>query len=127
MKTRSRVCAKAALAAIILSALATSGCAVSMLGGAARSSGAGASSGTGQATSASKPSATSDASISAAVRSRLAASASLRGFKILVDTHDGVVTLRGQVNTVEQRRAAQLEARAVNGVKAVKSELSVKQ
>jgi osmotically-inducible protein OsmY len=57
----------------------------------------------------------------------LAANASLRGLKLAVDTHDGVVTLRGQVNNVEQRNAAQLEARAVKGVKAVKNELSVKQ
>ena len=61
------------------------------------------------------------------MRSRLAASASLRGLKLAVDTHDGVVTLRGQVNNVGQRNAAQLEARAVKGVKAVKNELSVKQ
>lgn len=126
MKSRSRLCANGTLAAIILCALATSGCAVSMLGGAARSGGAS----TGQATpkpSTTKPTVTSDASISTAVRSRLGASTALKGFKILVDTHDGVVTLKGQVNNVEQRRAAQAEARAVNGVKAVRNELTVKQ
>ena len=54
------------------------------------------------------------------------ANAALRPFKLAVDTHDGVVTLRGQVNNVEQRNAAQLEARAVKGVKAVKNELTVR-
>jgi hypothetical protein len=111
-----------------------SGCAVAMLGGAARSSGS-ASSTSSSSPAASKPAApasrapsqaSADAAVSTAVRSRFAANSSLRPLKISVDTHDGVVTLRGQVNTVEQRTAAQLEARAARGVKAVKNELTVR-
>jgi osmotically-inducible protein OsmY len=131
MKSECRICSNAAKAAIIATVLATvpvlSGCAVSLLGGAARS---GSSGSTGSAPApAPRPAsqATADSAISTSVRSRLAANASLRGLKLAVDTHDGVVTLRGQVNNVEQRNAAQLEARAVKGVKAVKNELSVKQ
>ena len=120
--------------AVAIMATATlSGCAVAMLGGAARSGGGGsvsapASSGTGggAASSAGQPQAASDSSISAAVRSRFSANASLKTLKIVVDTHDGVVTLRGQVNTVEQRNAAQAEARVVIGVKGVNNQLTVR-
>lgn len=130
MRTELGVCASARRVAIIAAFLvgvsALSGCAVSLLEGAARS---GSSSSGSAPRPASRPpasQATADSAISTSVRSRLAANASLRGLKLTVDTHDGVVTLRGQVNNVEQRNAAQLEARAVKGVKAVKNELSVK-
>jgi hyperosmotically inducible periplasmic protein len=111
-----------------------SGCAVAMLGGASRSGGSTASGGSsasgssGTASPAGRPAAkiAADNSISTAVRSRFGANASLKPLKLTVDTHDGVVTLRGQVNTVDQRNAAQLEARAVKGVKAVKNELTVR-
>lgn len=112
-----------------------SGCAVAMLGGAARSGG---SSNAGGATTppragtsggtASQPasSATTDSSISAAVRSRLSGHATLRALKIGVDTHDGIVTLRGQVNSLADKSAAQAEARAVSGVKGVNNQLTVR-
>jgi osmotically-inducible protein OsmY len=107
-----------------------SGCAAAMLGGAARSGGSQPASGAagGTASSASRPAsqAVSDSSISTAVRSRFGANAALKPLKIVVDTHDGVVTLRGQVNNVEQRNAAQLEARAVPSVRGVKNELTVR-
>jgi hypothetical protein len=119
--------------AIVTIAALVSGCAVAMLGGAARSGGssAPASGGSGtQARSAPKAqpasTANADMAISTAVRSRFAASSALKPLKLAVDTHDGVVTLRGQVNNVEQRNVAQLEARAVSGVKAVKNELTVR-
>jgi hyperosmotically inducible periplasmic protein len=131
MKIESRVCAKVASAAIMTALLATvpllSGCAVSLLGGAARSGGSGSAGSTSAPAPRPASQATADSAISTSVRSRLAANASLRGLKLAVDTHDGVVTLRGQVNNVEQRNAAQLDARAVKGVRAVKNELSVKQ
>jgi hyperosmotically inducible periplasmic protein len=131
MKTDSGVCVIAARLAIIATLLATtltlSGCAVSLLGGAARSGGSGSAGSTSVPAPRPAPQASADSAISTSVRSRLAANASLRGLKLVVDTHDGVVTLRGQVNNVGQRNAAQLEARAVKGVKAVKNELSVKQ
>jgi hyperosmotically inducible periplasmic protein len=129
MKVELRACATAKVLAIIAATLVLSGCAMAMLSGAARSGGQ--SGGSSAASVPAKPAArpasqvTADNATSTAVKSRLAANASLRGFKLAVDTHDGVVTLRGQVNNVEQRNAAQLEARAVKGVKAVKNELTV--
>src|SRR5512139_4162369 len=99
-----------------------SGCAVAMLGGAARSGGSGAapsatSTSGGTASVAGKPaSVATDGSISTAVRSRLSANSTLRALKIGVDTHDGIVTLKGQVNTLADKSAAQAEARAVSGV-----------
>ena len=115
---------------IMAAALVLSGCAVAMLGRAARS-GSQPASGTATSGSASPatrlvPPAASDSSIATAVRSRFSANVALKPLKIAVDTHDGVVTLRGQVNNVEQRNAAQLEARAVTGVKGVKNELTVR-
>jgi osmotically-inducible protein OsmY len=131
MKTEPGVCAKLASAAIMAALLAIvpalSGCAVSLLGGAARSGGSGTAGSTSAPPSRPASQATADSAISTSVRSRFATNASLRGLKLAVDTHDGVVTLRGQVNNVAQRNAAQLEARAVKGVRAVKNELSVKQ
>jgi len=131
MKVESSALAARNLLGAMAAAVVLSGCAMAMLGGAARS-GSQPASGTaspGTSTSASRPvpQAMSDGSISTAVRSRLGARAALKPLKIAVDTHDGVVTLRGQVNTVEQRNAAQLEARAINGVKGVKNELTVQQ
>jgi osmotically-inducible protein OsmY len=70
--------------------------------------------------------AATDSSISAAVRSRLSAHSTLRALKIGVDTHDGIVTLKGQVNTLADKSAAQAEARAVSGVKAVNNQLTVR-
>jgi hyperosmotically inducible periplasmic protein len=126
-KPMARASAILAIAAIMAAAL--SGCAVAMLNGAAHSGGASAPapasrSGTGGA--AGKSQVASDGSISTAVRSRFSANASLKTLKIGVDTHDGVVTLRGQVNTVEQRNAAQAEARAVVGVQGVNNQLTVR-
>jgi hyperosmotically inducible periplasmic protein len=118
-----------------------SGCAMAMLGGAARSGGGSASSSTsggtgsgagtasapgGGASGAAGKSQVSDSSISAAVRSRFSANASLKALKIVVDTHDGIVTLRGQVNTVADKSAAQAEARVVVGVTGVNNQLTVR-
>ena len=110
-----------------------SGCAVAMLGGASRSGGSAsggspASGSSGTASPAGRPASkiAADNSISTAVRSRFGANASLKPLKLTVDTHDGIVTLRGRVNDDAQRKAAQLEARAVSGVKAVKNELVMK-
>ena len=116
-----RACA-VAVAAGIMAAAGLSGCAVAMLGGAARSGGSVSAPPGGGAAS----SAAADGSISTTVRSRLGVSPTLRAVKIVVDTHDGIVTLRGQVNTVEQRNAAQAEARAVNGVRGVNNQLTVR-
>jgi len=117
-------------------AFVLSGCAMAMLKGAAGSganSGTGGSGisgqgGTGPATAGRRtPSQISaDDAMTSAVRSKLAADAGLRLLNLGVDTHDGVVTLRGQVNNVQQRNAAQLAARSTNGVKAVRNELVVR-
>jgi hyperosmotically inducible protein len=108
-----------------------SGCAVAMLNGAAHAGGgssAPAASGTstGTAGAAGRSQAAADGSISTAVRSRFSASSTLKPLKIVVDTHDGIVTLQGQVNTVGQRNTAQAEARAVSGVKGVNNQLTVR-
>lgn len=121
----------AAIAAIMAAAL-LSGCAVAMLNGAAHSGGgsaptsAGSRTSNGAANPAGKSQVAADGSISTAVRSRFSASSALKPLKIVVDTHDGIVTLRGQVNTVEQRNTAQAEARAVSGVKGVNNQLTVR-
>ncbi|MBX5462603.1 MAG: BON domain-containing protein [Steroidobacteraceae bacterium] len=67
-----------------------------------------------------------DSALSTAVRSRLAADAQLKALNIRVDAHQGVVTLRGQVATVEQRNAAAAAARSVKGVKSVQNLLTVR-
>jgi len=129
-----------------------SGCAVAMLGGAARSGGSGGSTASGGASGSatsgagsssasggrastqasggaagqSAPAGVSDSSIATAVRSRLGANSALKALKIVVDTHDGIVTLRGQVNTLADKSAAQAEARAVSGVKGVNNQLTVR-
>jgi osmotically-inducible protein OsmY len=60
------------------------------------------------------------------VRSKLAANAATKPFNLLVDTHDGVVTLRGQVTKVETRTAAEAQARSVAGVKGVQNLITVR-
>jgi osmotically-inducible protein OsmY len=65
--------------------------------------------------------------IADAVKARLAANPALKALNIVMYTHDGVVTLRGDVNSVEQRKAAEVETRAVRGVKGVINQLLVRQ
>ena len=119
---RPRVVA-GALAAISLTCL--SGCAMALLNGASGGGGSTASSSPAPATRPASQIAADDA-ITAAVRSRLSTNPALKPFNLAVDTHDGVVTLRGQVAKVEQRTAAQIDARAVKGVKSVANLLTVR-
>jgi osmotically-inducible protein OsmY len=109
---------------MLAAALMVGGCAVGMLRGAASSGGGSTSSGSTSSTAASRKAA--DDAISTSVRSKFAVNAALKPFNLLVDTHDGVVTLRGQVAKVEQRNAAQLDARAVKGVKSVQNLITVR-
>jgi hyperosmotically inducible periplasmic protein len=116
------------IGAMLAATLLIGGCAVGMLRGAAGAGGsAPASSG-----SASRPEArtaaqrAADDATSTSVRSKFATNAVLKPFNLLVDTHDGVVTLRGQVTKVEQRNAAQLDARSVKGVKSVQNLITVR-
>jgi hyperosmotically inducible periplasmic protein len=113
---------------IALAAAATlQGCAVGLLKGAA---GAGSSSTGGSAPSSSSGGSSStvaaDSAISTSVRSRFVANTALKGLNIGVDTHDGVVTLRGQVSKVEQKTAAEVSARSVKGVRSVQNLLTVR-
>ena len=110
----------AALAALMIATSMLGGCALAMLNGAA-SSGGGSSSAPPPARS------STDGAISTAVRSKLAADPAVKAFNLSVDTHDGVVTLRGQVANVGQRNAAVADARAAHGVKSVQNLITVKQ
>jgi osmotically-inducible protein OsmY len=67
-----------------------------------------------------------DAAVTAEVKSRLAADGGLAAGSIGVDTRDGVVTLRGRVASNAQRTAAERDAWAARGVKAVISNLEVR-
>lgn len=111
----------------LVAAATLQGCAVGMLKGAAGAGSGGSgssapgSSGGGQASTVA-----ADSGISTSVRSRLAANAALKGLNLSVDTHDGVVTLRGQVSKVEQKTAAEANARSVKGVRSVQNLLTVR-
>jgi hyperosmotically inducible protein len=85
-----------------------------------------ASSGGGSSSAPPATRSSSDGAISTAVRSKLAADPAVKTFNLTVDTHDGVVTLRGQVGSVGQRNAAAADARAVAGVKSVQNLITVK-
>ncbi len=67
-----------------------------------------------------------DTAISADVKARLLADASLKPFSISVLTYQGQVTLAGNVNTAQQRDLAGQLARGVKGVKSVRNDLTVK-
>jgi osmotically-inducible protein OsmY len=116
------------IGAMLAAALLVGGCAVGMLRGAASAAGSAPTS----SGSASRPEGrtasqrAADDAISTSVRSKFAANAALKPFNLIVDTHDGIVTLRGQVTRVEQRNAAQLDARAVKGVKSVQNLITVR-
>jgi len=114
-ESQSRV----AVVALIIATAMLGGCALAMLNGAA-SSGSGSSGAPPPARS------STDNAISTAVRSKLAADPAVKTFNLSVDTHDGVVTLRGQVANVGQRSAAVADARAVQGVKSVQNLITVK-
>ena len=110
-----------------LAAAATlAGCAVGLLKGAA-GAGSGSSGGApGSSSGGSSSTVAADSAISTSVRSRLVANTALKGLNIMVDTHDGVVTLRGQVSKVEQKTAAEVNARSVKGVRSVQNLLTVR-
>jgi osmotically-inducible protein OsmY len=120
----------ARLGAIVCGVLLLGGCALAMLNGAANSGSGSASAGSSGST-ASTPSRTAaqrsaDDAISTSVRSRFKANSALKTLNLIVDTHDGVVTLRGQAANVGQRNAAQAEARGVKGVKSVQNFIAVR-
>ena len=69
-----------------------------------------------------------DAGIKAAVKAKLAADVRLSTLtNVDVNSTNGVVTLSGQVHTVDEKRFAGEVARGVDGVVRVNNELQVKQ
>ncbi len=57
------------------------------------------------------------------VKDKLATNRDVKGGGIAVEVKDGVVTLRGKVNTPKQKTKAEQVARKVKGVKKVVNEL----
>jgi hyperosmotically inducible periplasmic protein len=68
----------------------------------------------------------SDSWITAKVKSKLAAAKDVGAFGTNVDTRDGVVTLRGEVDTEAEKSLAGRHAGAVEGVKRVDNQLIVR-
>lgn len=66
-----------------------------------------------------------DGSITAAVKTKLVRSKYVKAVSVNVDTHDGVVTLNGRVNSYVAREQAETLARDTNGVKSVINNLEV--
>src|SRR5262245_53249296 len=66
------------------------------------------------------------ATLTTKVKSALAADVGLRTVTgIDVDSKDGVVTLKGKVDTAEHKKQAEKVAKQVDGVKSVKNQLKV--
>jgi len=108
------------LLAWVGAALALSGCAAALIGGAAAG---GYYAGKDDRTAGRIA---DDAAITSAVKSKLIESRDVKALDVNVDTYEGVVSLRGEVKTAAQRAAAERLARSVKGVKSVKNELKVK-
>jgi osmotically-inducible protein OsmY len=67
-----------------------------------------------------------DAVTTAQVRSKLLANQNTRNLQISVETHNGVVRLRGEVRSAEERELAALLARHAGDVMVVQNELVVR-
>ena len=59
------------------------------------------------------------------IQSKYFLDADVKGRQIDVDTNDGVVTLKGTVDTAEQKQQAEQIARGTEGVKRVVNQLVV--
>jgi hyperosmotically inducible periplasmic protein len=68
----------------------------------------------------------SNATITGRVKAALLADKVAPGFNIDVDTNEGVVTLKGQVATQQQKMRAEQVAKKVKGVRKVVNKLTVK-
>lgn len=66
-----------------------------------------------------------DATITTKVQEQIAKDTTLTGTNITVSTQNGVVKLSGGVNTQNQADAALSDAKAVSGIKDVKSTITV--
>ena len=67
-----------------------------------------------------------DTTINGEVKAKLLGDEFLKGIAVNVDTYQGVVTLRGNVDTQDQIRRATEVARSVRGVTRVENKLTVK-
>ena len=70
--------------------------------------------------------ATQNAALTGKVKSALAADVGLKTVKIDVDSSEGVVTLKGNVDTQDTKRRAEATARKVSGVSEVRNQLHAK-
>ena len=66
-----------------------------------------------------------DAAITAAVKTKMLADSDVGGLKIDVDTTEGVVSLKGNVTSMAEKRRALQIARETDGVKSVKDQLKI--
>lgn len=66
-----------------------------------------------------------DAAMTAKVKAALANDVGLKTLNIDVDSNSGVVTLKGQVDSVDTKKRAQEAAQAVKGVTWVQNQLSI--
>lgn len=67
-----------------------------------------------------------NAGLTGKVKSALANDVGLKTLAINVDSNDGVVTLKGSVDSADTRSRAEQVAKKVDGVKSVKNELKLK-
>jgi len=70
--------------------------------------------------------ATKNAALTGKVKSALAADVGLKTVKIDVDSEDGVVTLKGRVDSADTKRRVEAATRKVSGVTQVHSQLDSK-
>jgi osmotically-inducible protein OsmY len=66
-----------------------------------------------------------DAGITAAIKTKMLADATVSGLKIDVDTKDGVVVLIGDVKSAAEKKRAMELAKETDGVKSVKDQLKI--
>ena len=67
----------------------------------------------------------SDSRITTSVKSRLIADKYVDGFRVSVETYEGVVTLHGEVASSVPREQAERIAASVNGVKSVNNRIRI--
>ena len=70
--------------------------------------------------------ATKNAALTGKVKSALAADVGLKTVRIDVDSEDGVVTLKGRVDSEDTKHRAEATAKKVSGVTQVRNELHAK-
>lgn len=110
---------KLAVGLVCVAALALSGCVPLAIGGAAA--------GGYMVGQDERPAAViaSDSRITTAVKTRLIGDKYVDGFRISVETYEGVVTLRGEVGSSIPRDQAERLAASVEGVKSVRNEIKI--